>query len=205
MSGSFLKRTWLVALACVVMMAPVYGADRKKQEKGAEAKGAEAKGAEKKTAKAVAGQNIDLNTASQKDLESLPGVGASTAKKIIAGRPYSSVKDLARVGVPAKTIDGITPMVTTSAVPGKAAAPKAAPVAPSAPAPTPPASANQAKTSSKAAAKPAVPPPAPGMVWVNLDTKVYHKEGTRWFGNTKNGKYMTEADAVRAGYRASKE
>src|SRR5262249_32048827 len=49
------------------------------------------------------------------------------------------------------------------------------------------------------------PPPAKGMVWVNLDTKVYHREGDRWYGRTKHGQYMTEADAVKAGYRVSKE
>ena len=43
------------------------------------------------------------------------------------------------------------------------------------------------------------------MVWVNTATKVYHYEGDRWYGNTKEGKYMTEADAIKAGYRASKE
>lgn len=43
------------------------------------------------------------------------------------------------------------------------------------------------------------------MVWVNLDTKRYHKEGSRWFGNTSNGKYMTEEDAQHAGYRSAKE
>ena len=63
----------------------------------------------KKTAPAG---TVDLNTGSQKDLESLPGVGAATAKKIIAGRPYTSVADLSRAGVPAKTITAITPMVT---------------------------------------------------------------------------------------------
>ena len=37
---------------------------------------------------------INVNTASQKDLESLPGIGPVTAVKIIEGRPYSSVEDL---------------------------------------------------------------------------------------------------------------
>jgi hypothetical protein len=45
----------------------------------------------------------------------------------------------------------------------------------------------------------------PGMVWVNPKTKVFHRQGDRWYGKTKNGKYMTEADAVAAGYRESKE
>lgn len=45
---------------------------------------------------------------------------------------------------------------------------------------------------------------AKGMVWVNLDSKVYHKEG-RYYGHTKQGKFMTEADAQKAGYRAAKE
>ncbi len=43
------------------------------------------------------------------------------------------------------------------------------------------------------------------MVWVNLDTKIYHREGDRWYGKTKHGKYMTEAEAQQAGYRLSKE
>ena len=43
------------------------------------------------------------------------------------------------------------------------------------------------------------------MVWVNLDTKRYHKEGSRWFATTGHGKYMTEDDAQRAGYRAAKD
>jgi hypothetical protein len=41
-------------------------------------------------------------------------------------------------------------------------------------------------------------------VWVNLDSKVYHYSGTRYYGNTKNGKYMSEADAIKAGYTAAK-
>jgi hypothetical protein len=33
---------------------------------------------------------------------------------------------------------------------------------------------------------------------------VYHKEGSKWYGKTKNGKYLNEADAVKGGYRPEK-
>jgi hypothetical protein len=42
-----------------------------------------------------------------------------------------------------------------------------------------------------------------GTVWVNTQSGVYHKPGTRWYGKTKQGKYMTEADAIKAGYKAA--
>jgi hypothetical protein len=44
---------------------------------------------------------------------------------------------------------------------------------------------------------------ATGKVWVNLDSGVYHKSG-RWYGKTKNGKFMSEDEAKQAGYRESK-
>ena len=142
---------------------------------------------------------VDLNTATQKQLEDLPGVGAATAKKIIAGRPYSSVSDLSRAGVPAKTIEKISPLVT-------AAAPAPAASSASAPAPASRSSASmKPATASEPAASTAGPPPQKGMVWVNTETKVFHREGDKWYGNTKHGKYMTEADALKAGYRESKE
>ncbi len=50
----------------------------------------------------------------------------------------------------------------------------------------------------------AAAPPQKGMVWVNTDSGVYHKEGTRYYGTTKQGKYMTEADAQKAGYKPPK-
>ncbi len=64
------------------------------------------------------------------------------------------------------------------------------------------------------AAKPAPMPPqsdqqiadakAKGMVWVNLNSKVYHTEGP-YYGKTKSGKFMTKDDAEKAGYKAAKE
>lgn len=48
-------------------------------------------------------------------------------------------------------------------------------------------------------------PPSPGMVWVNTDSGVYHKSGSRWYGKTKQGKWMTEQDAQKAGYKSGKD
>ena len=38
-------------------------------------------------------------------------------------------------------------------------------------------------------------------VWVNTDSGVYHCPGTRWYGQTKQGTYMTQKEAVDAGHR----
>ena len=39
-----------------------------------------------------------------------------------------------------------------------------------------------------------------GMVWANSNTKVYHKNDA-FYGKTKHGRFMTEADAQKAGYK----
>lgn len=45
---------------------------------------------------------------------------------------------------------------------------------------------------------------AKGMVWVNTNTKVYHKSDDAKYGKTKHGQFMSEADAVKAGNRLAK-
>jgi hypothetical protein len=100
-------------------------------------------------------------------------------------------------------------------------APTATPAA--APAPTPAAAPSQPAT--RPAARPsatAVPPtptgagqfateadaksrcPADIVVWVNLNSKIYHFAGYKNYGTTEHGAYMCEKQATTDGFRASK-
>lgn len=69
-----------------------------------------------------------------------------------------------------------------------------------------------AAAASPAPAKPAVTGPATnapaqggghGLVWVNTELHVYHREGSRFYGASKKGKYMTEQEAINEGNRAA--
>jgi len=109
----------------------------------------------------------------------------------------SKSKDAAGSATPAAAATASTP------APKSAPATASAPAGATSPAPTPAAAAAPVSKSAPAV-KPAAQrqtPPAnsAGTVWVNTDSGVYHKPGTRWYGKTKQGKYMAEADAQKAG------
>ena len=46
--------------------------------------------------------------------------------------------------------------------------------------------------------------PSDTVVWANTPSRIYHYSGTRYYGSTRRGAYMCEADARAAGYRAAK-
>ena len=51
------------------------------------------------------------------------------------------------------------------------------------------------------ATKPEAPGGGHGLVWVNTVAGVYHREGSSFYGTTEKGKYMTEQQAIQAGYK----
>lgn len=61
---------------------------------------------------------IDLNTATQQELESLPGIGPVMARAIIARRPFRTADELDHVsGIGAKRLATLLPLVKVASPP----------------------------------------------------------------------------------------
>ncbi len=51
------------------------------------------------------------------------------------------------------------------------------------------------------APNPQAPGGGHGLVWVDTEARVYYIERSPLYGRTRKGKYMTEQDAIQAGYK----
>jgi competence protein ComEA len=119
----------------------------------------------------AAGALVDINTADQKTLESLPGVGPATAKEIVKGRPYKSVDDLANVkGIGKSKLEKIKPLLSVGGQPAAEVPPAAGAAAGAAAskAATTTQPAPKAPAEAKKAAKAAVPA---GSININTASK----------------------------------
>ena len=117
---------------------------------------------------------------------------------VVQGQSPSPAESPAASPSPAEKAASPSPAESPAASPKEKATPKKAKPTPTA---RPAARPSPAARAIDEAANPPAPGGGHGQVWVNPETGVYHRTGSRFYGTTRKGKYMTEQDAIQAGYK----
>jgi hypothetical protein len=187
----------LTLLIVAVLASPALAADRTKNTSS-----------DRRAAADQHGTALDINTATLEELEALPGVGKATAKQIAEKRPYARKDDLLTKKVVSRsTYDKIKDQIVARGdamgrVPDRSGT-RTHRERPSSDVDS--SSSRSGGADRGTGGVSASPKSGIGKVWVNTSTGVYHHDGDVWYGKTKQGKYMTENEAIRAGYRESKQ
>ena len=123
------------------------------------------------------------------------GTYATSTSKSAGCRGHQGVKEWYAAAAPAAAA---APMAPAPAAPAPKTAAAPAPAAPA----TAPAKSTTSSTTSKTASMTQAAGGGPGLVWVNTSSNVYHCYGSSYYGKTKEGAYMSEADAKAKGAHA---
>ncbi len=133
------------------------------------------------------------------------GTYSTAASKSGACRGHNGVKDWYAAAASSSSTASPSGMKSTSA-PSNTSAPAASQQSAQSAVPSttkPSAGSSGTKKGPKAnlANTPQAPGGGPGLVWVNTSSNVYHCPGTDFYGKTKAGSYLSEADAKAKGAR----
>ena len=130
------------------------------------------------------------------------GSYTSAVQKQGACHGHKGVQDWYAAAAPVVAAAPATPAApSVQAAPAPTAAP-AVKSAPTAVAAAPAVAAKAAKPANFSQTEAPAPGGGPGLVWANASSKTYHCAGDKWYGRTKKGEYMKEADAKAKGFHA---
>lgn len=100
----------IVCLTLLLALAPIAGTAQ------AEPIESQANPPQKNGAGKMPSKAVDINTATEKQLTSLPGIGPQMAKRIVEARPFKSIQGLKRVkGIGNKTFERLKSHVVCEA------------------------------------------------------------------------------------------